>query len=1000
MPGTPEILLLGELGVADRRPLPASKKTRALLGFLAVTGTSHTREELCDLLWQGPDDPRAALRWSLSKLRQVLGASAIEADRERVSLGDAVTDLGAVRTALADGVARAPVERLLFARERFRGELLEGLVLPDCYRFHEWSAAERERARALRVAVLVELTERSRAEPEQALRWARERAAIDPLAESAHVEVIGLLAALGRKRDALAQYDSACRILEREVGARPSPALIEAKMRIGAQALAVPRVIAAESPPSRRPAAAPYVGRESELELVARAAEGALGRVLVLLGEPGIGKSRLLDELGARARALGGTVLAGRAFEAEMVRPYGPWLDALATIDPERVPAALREGLGTLAPTLGSALGTAPDRASLFDSVAKLAAHIASVAGPLAIVIDDLQWCDEASIALLHFVLRGTENARVVVACAARAGELEDNPAALRLLRALARDGRSRTVELGPLEPAALATLARSVAPEADVERIVRDSSGNPLFALELARASRTSDETPGESLAGLIDERIARLDEPARELLGWAAAFGTRFELLALERATGTAPLELGTRVGELERHGIVRASPDGFGYDFTHDLVRAGAYRQFSEPRRRGVHRSIARTLDALDDAESSRAGDVAHHAALGGEAELAARAALAAARRCLRMFAAWEAARLADFGMQQLGALPRVEKVRYEVAFLTVLVFSGAWGDRIESIKRDLTRATASAQDAGLQTELVDGLQALSTLQYDYGDFGGAHGTTLRLLEVVHTVDPVTRARHLATSARCLAMLERDMDRAHTMIEEARALTRSTDTRIASIEWTVAILDAFGGNADGAVRGFEAVLELVRSEGDRWAEYECLRALVQLEVEGAVFGAGRRHAEELVEVAGKMGDRSTVQIAEALVALLLYQRGKAGARLAIETAIVTLREVDAKGFLAYALIAVADGDIEASRFDDADRLASEALDAASAIGRRSLVTLARALLARIALGRNDPALARSHYDLAREGLEEPRAVSARARQAILSLVSAFPH
>jgi hypothetical protein len=158
--------------------------------------------------------------------------------------------------------------------------------------------------------------------------------------------------------------------------------------------------------------------------------------------------------------------------------------------------------------------------------------------------------------------------------------------------------------------------------------------------------------------------------------------------------------------------------------------------------------------------------------------------------------------------------------------------------------------------------------------------------------------------------------------------------------------------------------------------------------------------VFGAGRRHAEELVEVAGKMGDRSTVQIAEALVALLLYQRGKAGARLAIETAIVTLREVDAKGFLAYALIAVADGDIEASRFDDADRLASEALDAASAIGRRSLVTLARALLARIALGRNDPALARSHYDLAREGLEEPRAVSARARQAILSLVSAFPH
>src|SRR6185295_12055934 len=138
MPEVPEILLLGELALGVRRALPASKNTRALLGFLAVAGGAHTREELCDLLWQGPDDPRAALRWSLTKLRQVVGAGAIDADRERVSLDGVATDLGAVRAALADGVAAAPVERLLFARERFRGELLEGLLLPDCYRFHEW----------------------------------------------------------------------------------------------------------------------------------------------------------------------------------------------------------------------------------------------------------------------------------------------------------------------------------------------------------------------------------------------------------------------------------------------------------------------------------------------------------------------------------------------------------------------------------------------------------------------------------------------------------------------------------------------------------------------------------------------------------------------------------------------------------------------------------------------------------------------------------------------
>jgi DNA-binding SARP family transcriptional activator len=1001
MPGGPEILLLGELGLSDRRPLPASKKTRALLGFLAVTGAPHTREELCDLLWQGPDDPRAALRWSLTKLRQVLGPDAIEADRERVSLGSGVaTDLGAVRSALAAGIEQAPVERLLFARERFRGELLEGLLLPDCYRFHQWSTAERERARALRVAVLVELGERSRPEPEKALEWARERAAIDPLAEAAHVEVIRLLATLGRKRDALEQFESARRILEREVGARPSAALLEAKMKIGAPAVGSPAKSPVEPPPSRRPSAPPLVGRNGELELVARAARGELGRVLVVLGEPGIGKTRLLDELRARTRALGGTVLAGRAFEAETVRPYGPWVDALGAVDLARVPEALRDELGPLLPAQGATERAAQNRGSLFDAVSKLVVHLSASAGPVAIVVDDLQWCDEASLALLHYVARASGDARVAIACGARPGELEDNPAAVRLLRALARDGRSQSVELGPLDPDSLAALARSVAAKADVERVIRDSAGNPLFALELARATHVGRDSAWESLGGLIGERIARLDEPARELLAWAAAFGTRFELGTLERVTGTAPLEVSTRVAELERHGIVRASADGSAYDFAHDLVRAGAYRQLSEPRRRGVHQCIARTLSALDDSDSSRAGDVAHHAALGGDAALAARGALAAARRCLRMFAGSEAARLADFGMQQLDRLPRLEKLRYELAFLSVLVFSGAWSARIESIKRELTRVIASAQDAGLKAELVDGLQALSTLQYDGGDLGGAHGTTLRVVEAVRTADPLTRARQLGNSARCLAMLERDLDQAHAMIAEARELTQGEATRFAAIEWAAAILTAFGGDAEAATRDFEAVLELARAEGDPWAEYECLRALVQIEIESDAPPGRSGHASELLEAVAKMGDGSTVPVARALESLLALKRGEPGALEALEKAVSMLRDVDAKGMLAYTLTIAADADIESGRLNEAEKRAEEALAASSAVGRRTQTTLARTLLARVALGRGDSSLGQSHFDAAKRDLDEPLAVSARARSAVLRLTTAFGH
>src|SRR5262245_54361871 len=180
MAEAPEIRLLGEVEVLHGgrlSPLPASKKTRALLGYLAVTGRSHTREQLCDLLWQGPDDPRAALRWSLAKLRGVVGAGALDADRERVALGKMATDLDAVRSLLTAGVGKVGVAELVRAAERFRGELLEGLALPDCYRYHEWFIAEREAARALRVAIVKALVERS-PNPDDALRWARELVAL------------------------------------------------------------------------------------------------------------------------------------------------------------------------------------------------------------------------------------------------------------------------------------------------------------------------------------------------------------------------------------------------------------------------------------------------------------------------------------------------------------------------------------------------------------------------------------------------------------------------------------------------------------------------------------------------------------------------------------------------------------------------------------------------------------------------------------------------------
>src|SRR5580693_7203364 len=157
-----EVQVLGDISVTvggRRAPLPASKKTRALLGYLVVTGKAHLRTHLCDLLWQGPDDPRAALRWSLTKLRGVLGAASLKSDRERVCFEaeSAVCDATLVHAVLAGGIGGVPTDRLRDVAARFRGELLEGLDLPDCYRYHEWCASQREAARQVRVDVLAEL---------------------------------------------------------------------------------------------------------------------------------------------------------------------------------------------------------------------------------------------------------------------------------------------------------------------------------------------------------------------------------------------------------------------------------------------------------------------------------------------------------------------------------------------------------------------------------------------------------------------------------------------------------------------------------------------------------------------------------------------------------------------------------------------------------------------------------------------------------------------------
>jgi pimeloyl-ACP methyl ester carboxylesterase/DNA-binding SARP family transcriptional activator len=205
------VRVLGHLFVGCRHhtrvKLPASKKTRALLAYLAVTARAHSRDRLCAMFWGVPDDPRAALRWSLSHLRPLIDdddSRRIIADRESVGLDlDCVTvDILSLRSAARGGLEIMSTEALREAALALEGEFLEGLDLPDCQEFAIWCAAQREETRRLRVRVLASLVTRLGDVPDEALPYARTLSLLEPDNESTHATVVRLLCAAGRRSEA------------------------------------------------------------------------------------------------------------------------------------------------------------------------------------------------------------------------------------------------------------------------------------------------------------------------------------------------------------------------------------------------------------------------------------------------------------------------------------------------------------------------------------------------------------------------------------------------------------------------------------------------------------------------------------------------------------------------------------------------------------------------------------------------------------------------------
>lgn len=948
-----ELQFLGDFEVRrDGRAvlLPPSKKTRALLAYLCLQPRRFSRERLCQLLWDVPDDPRGSLRWSLSKLRNLLDdkqRQRILADRDTVGVdSEGISiDMRELRRLVTGDIGKVTLEALEAAANRYRGNVLEGLEFSNFHDFHSWCVAEREQSVRDRAALLGELVARLADAPERALPHVRALVGLSPYEESHRAMLIRLLTAARQLGEAEEQFQLGLRMLK-EAGIPSSGALIAARRtpRIDAPPI---RVKFGESTPmdaallaasADAPVTQGLFGRDAEIAGIAGALDEATGNsrcsVLLLSGAAGIGKTSMLQSTLAMVRDQGAFVLQAAAFESTAIRPFALWIDALRELD-----AAAHDQI------FGDTDVTKRDR--LFAGLSDLIAR-ESAAHPVVLLFDDVQWCDDSSAAALHYVARMNRGRPILGLLAARDSELQDNAQVQQALRGLRRDGLLRDINIGPLAGDALVRLIDERAPGADSQRLSRECGGNPLLAIELARAEVRG--SVAGSLGELIRERLARFGVAGADVLRWAAVLRPRIDVGRLAKVSGLDAAEVGAALENAERQAMMRSGDRDL--DFAHELIARAVYNDISPLRRQVMHRRIAELLEKDTAQDLARAADLAHHASLSGDSGLAARAMVSAGRLCLRFFANDDALSLARKGLQLAENLPDAERVCVDIDVQEILLTAKPM-DNWEAAATHFTALAERALDHGAQAHARLAYHMASWLRWTHGQWAAAREQTLQAARAVRGGDDEAQIVGMAETAKCLALLERDLSRADAMLMEASALAERKGFTHHAIAAGMGMLRFHENHLDEARELFREARTRCKSAGDRVNEYQANEFLVMLDLQRGALKEAREGCAELVKLGDKLRGGSEEPFARAMAGLCAYAlEDKADG---LEAALGDLRIADAKHRLTYILTRAAMIDCERGRVDSANQRAAEALGYATLLDRATEMLLANAVLSR---------------------------------------------
>ena len=529
-------------------------------------------------------------------------------------------------------------------------------------------------------------TSRVRAgDPADAARWSARRCALTPLDEPAHRTLIDRLDAAGDRAGALVVGRDLAGRLRAELGVAPAAATRALLARLRGPAVATGRAAGS---------VAPMFGRAAELAALTTAwsaARDGRGCVVLVTGEAGIGKTRLVDELARRADNAGARVAVGAGLDVGGEAPLAMWQELVRAlvglVSPPPEQAEWPAELGRLAPDLAAALGRRTprptvtpelERLRLFDAVLRLV-EWAAAGRPVLLVAEDVHRADRASLALCAHIGRRLAALPVLFVLTRR--DRPSRPDADALLADLAGRGLPVTeIEPRPLRPTEVIEVVRSIAelPEPAVAQVVAAADGNPLLAVESARALAAGSSASPQSLRAAVRAALGALPDPARLLAETVAAAGRAI----------TAP-EVAALAGsnEAERcvldSGLIRRVGGGLAY--RHALLAEAARTDLRDPE--GTHLAVAHAIETAAQDGDARAAEVARHLQQAGRDDLAAPRWQRAARHARSLGALPEAA---AFWTEALRCDPDDAAARLELAEVH------AWSGRTEDFEREWATA----------------------------------------------------------------------------------------------------------------------------------------------------------------------------------------------------------------------------------------------------------------------------------------------------------------